>query len=266
MGLFFAEDKRPQKGRLSGFDRYREILERDVMSFFLAGLVTLAGFLPFGAGVFCAVATSSVLVLIPACVLGGLFAGPALYALLDLIFRTLRDAPVNWWENYRAAIRKNWRQALLPGVVLCLYLGFAVFAGMLFWWAEQMPSAGTIALFLASLLLGTMLLGTYWPQLVLFQQSGVQRLRNCVLFCVKYFWHTLRSAAILVAFWVLVALLLPWSLAVIPLIGMWYFPFLANLLLYNDLNEAFRIEEQIWAAFPEQRPVYDDEERFKEGG
>ena len=114
MGMFFAEDNHPRQGRATGFDRYREILERDVMSFFLAGLVTLAGFLPFGAGLVLAGATSSVLVLIPGCVLGGLFAGPALYALLDLVFRTLRDAPVTWWENYRAALRKHWREALLP--------------------------------------------------------------------------------------------------------------------------------------------------------
>ena len=54
-------------------------------------------------------------------------------------------------------------------------------------------------------------------------------------------------------------LLLPWSGFAVPVLGVWYILFLAIFLLYDKLNEAFRIEEQIGAQFPEQIPIYDDE-------
>ncbi len=261
MALLFREDPHHGPGRLTGFDRYREVLERDVMPFFLGGFVTLLGFVPFALGMGYAILSSSALVMLAASVVGGLFAGPFVYAMYDLIFRSLRDAPQNWWPDYRKALKNNWKCALLPGVVLCLFLGCAIFAGMLlYWWAVSLPSIGTTLLFLLSLLLATMLLTVYWPQLVLFEQTGFVRLKNCLLFCIKYFWHTLGVAALQVGYWLLIALFLPWSSILLPLIGLWFILYLANFLLYNDLNQAFRIEEEIQAHFPEQTPVYDTEE------
>lgn len=46
----------------------------------------------------------------------------------------------------------------------------------------------------------------------------------------------------------------------VPFLGVWYILFVAVFLLYDPLNDAFRIEEQICAQFPEQIPVYEDEE------
>ncbi|MCD8084889.1 MAG: hypothetical protein LUF28_00915 [Clostridiales bacterium] len=261
MALFFAEDDYPSGGRKTGFNRYREVLEQNFGSYILAGLLTLAGFLPFALGMIYAVLSTSVLVMLIAALVGGLFAGPALYGLYDLIFRTLRDAPSKWWGNYKKAMKENWKAALLPGVVLCLFLGVVIFAALLmFWWAEVFPGWGTIVISLLSVLLGTMLLTTYWPQLVLFRQSGIVRLKNCLLFCMKYFWHTLGVAALQVAFWLLMALLLPWSVLVLPLIGMWFILFLGNFLLYHDLDTAFQLEKTLREQMPEQAPLYEEEE------
>ena len=56
--------------RLTGFSRYMEVLERNIKKFLLTNLMTLAGFLPFACGVALAILSSSVLVLIPACIIG----------------------------------------------------------------------------------------------------------------------------------------------------------------------------------------------------
>lgn len=261
MALFFPEDFHPTKGRRTGFDRYREVLERDAMSFFLGGLISLVGFLPFGLGMIYAILSTSTLVMLAASVIGGLFAGPALYGMYDLLFRSLRDAPSDWWHSYRKAIREHWKGALFPGIMFCLFLGITTFAALLvFWWSVSMPTLGTIVLFLTSPLVSTMLLSVYWPQLVLFQQTNWIRLKNCLLFCLRYFFHTVGVAAIQVGYWVLWALLLPWSVLLLPLIGFWFVLFLSNFLLYNDLNEAFGFEEAIRAQFPEQAPVYQEDE------
>ncbi len=255
MALFFREDKHPAPGRKVGFDRYREVLEGNAGSFFAVGLLTLAGFLPFILGMGLAILSTSMLVMLAAALLGGLFAGPALYGLYDRIFRALRSAPGSWWASYKKAVKENAVCALLPGVVLCLFLGFVIFAGLLmFWWPETLPGWGTAALYLVSVLLGTMLLSVYWPQLVLFRQSGLVRLRNCLLFSMTYFWHTLGIAALQVGFWAFMALFLPWSALAMPIIGMWFILYLANFLLYPDLNAAFQLEEALRLQFPEQVP------------
>lgn len=261
MALFFSEDSHPAHGKLTGFDRYREVLERDAMSFFLGGLLSLAGFLPFGVGMIYAILSSSVLVMLAASVIGGLFAGPALYGMYDLLFRSLRDAPTDWWHSYRKAIREHWKDALLPGIVFCLFLGITAFAALLlFWWPVTLPTPGTILLFFTSLLLSTMIFSIYWPQLVLFEQTTGIRLKNCLLFCLRYFLPTVGAAAIQVGYWVLWALLLPWSILLLPLIGFWFVLFLSNFLLYNPFNQAFGFEAAIRAQFPEQAPVYEEDE------
>lgn len=54
-------------------------------------------------------------------------------------------------------------------------------------------------------------------------------------------------------------LFLPWSAFLVPFLGVWYILYLSNFLLYDQLDQAFRIEEQIGKAFPEQIPVYGEE-------
>ena len=119
--------------RLTGFPRYTEVLERNIKNFLFTNLLTLAGFLPFGAGVALAILSSSVLILIPACIIGGLFAGPALSCMYDTVMRGLRDAPGKCWVNYKRAWNQTWRQSILPGILFCLMLGFYIFMVMLFW-------------------------------------------------------------------------------------------------------------------------------------
>ena len=88
-----GEPQRDARGRLIGIDRYQDVLGRNWKRFLLSGLCTLAGFLPFAAGVAYAILSSSVLVLLPAGLLVGAVAGPFLACLYDTILRALRDAP-----------------------------------------------------------------------------------------------------------------------------------------------------------------------------
>jgi len=59
--------------------------------------------------------------------------------------------------------------------------------------------------------------------------------------------------------WIVMVLFLPWSAFLVPFLGVWYILYLSNFLLYDQLDQAFRIEEQIGEAFPEQIPVYGEE-------
>lgn len=248
--------------RLTGFPRYMEVLERNIKKFLLTNLLTLAAFLPFGLGIALAILSSSVLILIPACLIGGIFAGPALSCMYDTIMRGLRDGTGKCWANYKHAWKQNWRQSLLPGMIFCLLLGFYVFMAMLFWWSARFPGWGTIGLYLFSLLIFTMFFSVCWPQIPLFEQPFGQCVRNSLLFTLRYLPKVFGIALLQLLYWAVLVLFLPWSAFLMLLIGFWLILYTANFLMYRTFNDTFRIEEQIAAAFPEQVPFYEDDETW----
>lgn len=248
--------------RLTGFPRYTEVLERNFKNFMFTNLLTLVGFLPFGIGVALSILSSSVLVLIPACIIGGIFAGPALSCMYDAVMRSLRDASGKPWETYKHTWKQNWRQSLLPGIVFCLMLGFYIFMAMLFWWSSRFPGWGTIALYVFSLLLFTMFFSICWPQIALFEQPLRQCAQNCILFLLRFFPKTLGITLLQLIYWAVMVLFLPWSVMLMPLTGFWFILYTANFLIYDTLNHSFRIEEQIASVFPEQAAFYEDDEAW----
>ena len=257
MNLFrpyqMGEPRRDERGRLVGIDRYQDVLGRHWTRFFLTGLVTMLGCLPLAAGVAWAILSSSLLVLLPAGLVGGAIAGPFLACLYDTILRALRDAPGSWAENCKRSLAQNWRASLLPGALTGLFLAAAAFAGMmLFFWSAVRPTAVTILVYLFSWLVFLVLTTLYWPQLVLFDQRAAVRLRNALLFTVRYFWATLGVALFQLVWWLLMVLFAPWTLLLMPFVGVWFDLFVTLFLLYDRLDKAFQIEESIARAFPEQ--------------
>ncbi len=253
MGMFFPDEPNYFPNiRPVGFPRYRQVLERDWKRFFCTNLLTLASLLPFALGVGYAVLSSSVLVLIPVCILGGILAGPGIAGMYDMILRGLRDDEDHWWFSYKKAMRQNWRSAMLPGVIFCLFLGFYIFACYMLWISGQAVTPGTVAILAASAILVLMVFSIWWPQIVLFEQKPTIQLKNCILFSIQNFWRTLGVAVLQFAWWVLFVVFLPWTAFLIPILGVWYLWFLCCFLLYDRLNGAFRIEEQLHEAFPEQ--------------
>ena len=148
--------------------------------------------IPYGLGVGYALLSSSLLVLLPVCVVGGLLVGPAISCMMDALFRSYRDAPRGWWENYCKGMKQNWKASLLPGVVFSLALGIELFFGMvLFSGGAAARYRNTWLFSLAGLLILFMLFTAFWPQVVLFEESNLHRLQNAILFCLKYGKHVI---------------------------------------------------------------------------
>lgn len=248
--------------RLTGFQRYCELIGRDFKKFLLANLLTLLGFLPLAAGVILAVLSSSILILIFAGIIGGAAAGPALACMYDMVLRSLRDAPGRGMENYKRAWKQNWRQAVLPGILFCLLLGFYVFMLGRFWASSAYPGFGTLAVYFTRLLLLALFFSVYWPLLVLFEQTGLQRFKNSLVFIFRYFFKVLGVSLLQFLYWFVFALFLPGSLFTLPFAGIWFTVFTAGFLLYDSLNGMFQIEEEIAKAFPEQAAFYEDDEAW----
>jgi len=246
MGLFVQEDPSYDINvRQTGFNRYKQLLSLHAGQWLRLNLLTLLGALPLAAGVVFSILSSSVLVLVPTSILGGMLFSPFLAGLYDAILRGLRDDPKNWWSSYRKSWRQNWKDSLLPGAVLGLLVGMYAFMAHLFWWSQRLPSPGTLALYLFSILLFLTISTLYWPQVVLFRQTAVNRFRNLILFTVKYLWRVLGVSFLQLAYLMAFVLFAPWTLLLLPLLGFWYILFLSQFLIYDQMNEAFQIEEKV---------------------
>lgn len=132
--------------RQTGFSRYMDVLEQNIKRFLFTNLLTLIGFLPFFAGVSLAILSSSVLVLIPSCLIGGIFAGPALSCMYDTIMRSLRDETGKCFATCKHAWKQNWRQSLYQAFFFALcwdftFLWLCYFGGQpVFPDGERLPS------------------------------------------------------------------------------------------------------------------------------
>lgn len=244
VGLFIHDGPEYDEGvRQTGFYRYRQLLSACFSRWWRVNLLTLLGFLPLAAGIFCAIETSSILVLYPCSLLGGMVAGPFLAGMYDAVLRGLRDDPRPWWDCWKRAWKQNWRDGALLGAVMGLLLGQYAFMGMLFWWAETSPGLGTAGLYFVGALLLLAMSALLWPQAVLFRQKLSIRLRNAGLFWMRYFWRVMGVGLLQLGYLAVLVLFAPWTLLLLPVTGVWYIVFLSQLLLYEQMDEAFHIEE-----------------------
>ena len=208
----------------------------------------MLGALPLATGIAISILSSSVLLLLPCGLIGGAIFGPFLAGMFDSILRGLRDDPNNWWTNYKKSWRQNLTCSLLPGALLGMLVGVLAFMAYLFWAAQAAPTPGTIAVYLFSILLLIIFNILYWPQLVLFQQSAIYRVRNILLFTSKYFLRVLWTAVLHLLYFAILIFFAPWTLILVPLLGLWYIIFLTQFLLYDRLDRELHIEEQFEAA------------------
>lgn len=246
MGLFTPKELEYDPSvRQTGFNRYKQLISLYGAEWFKVNLLTVAGAIPLLSGLGIAVASSSVLVLLPASVVGGAVFGPFLAGMYDAILRGMRDDAGDWWENYKKSWRQNAREGLIPGAVTGLMMGMYLFMGLLFYWSSSGPTAGTIALYLFSGLLFFIVSTLYWTQVVLFRLRTGDRMRNLILFTSKYLWKMVGIGALRLVWWGLTVLLAPWSLLLVPFVGFWFVLFVSLFWMYDAFNAEFGVERLV---------------------
>ncbi|MBR1496969.1 MAG: hypothetical protein IJ617_05030 [Oscillospiraceae bacterium] len=243
MALFFREDRSYDVSRrLTGFDRYRQLMGFYALRWMVVNLITVGGALPLAAGIWLSIASSSILVLVPASLTGGVIFGPFLAGMYDSIMRGLRDAPGKWIEHWKKSWRQNWRGSLLPGGILGFLTGMFAFMLYIIWSAQAPAGWGTLLIYLISAALLIWVNTLYWPQLVLFEQSNAIRLKNAVLFTIRHFRRVAGVVVMQLAYIIVLVMFAPWTLILIPFLGFWFILLVSQLRLYDDLNEALQIE------------------------
>ena len=242
MGLF--RDDTDYTFRQTGFARYKQLISFYGFHWLRLNMIAFAGFLPLAAAVWFSIMTSSLMVLLPLSFLGGMIFGPFMAGLVDAIMRGLRDAPGNWWKNYKKSWRQNWKDSLVPSGVLGMLAGLVSFMVYVLLVSQVPVPLSTWLMLLVSVSAIIWFCTLYWPQQVLFSQRFSIRVRNAVLFTIKHSLRVLGSVLIQLIWLLLLVLLAPWTFTVVPFLGFWFPVFLAELNLYKFLNEDLSIEAQ----------------------
>lgn len=246
MALFFPDDASYDESvRMTGFYRYRQLLSFYTFGWIRTNLMTVLGVLPLVAGIAYSILSSSLLLMIPLSIAGGMIFGPFLACMVDAVMRGLRDAPGRWWHTYKKSFRQNLTDSLLPGALTGLIAGIYSFMVYMIWSANAAPGATVVILLLFSVLLVTIFEILYWPQLVLFRQSVGTRIRNTILFTAKYLWRVLLSAVLVMIWLAILILFAPWTLILVPFLGFWWPVFISQFFIYRYLDEELQIEDRI---------------------
>ena len=124
---FFKDPNFDVTHRLTGFNRYRQLLYFYTLRWMKVNLLTVLGSVPLAAAIILSLATSSIVVLIPSTIVGGMIFGPFFAGMFDSIMRGLRDAPDEWQEHYKKSWKQNWKDSLFPGAIFGLLSGMFIF-------------------------------------------------------------------------------------------------------------------------------------------
>ena len=194
--------------RKTGIGRFFELVGRDMSGMFLANLLTCIGFLPVICLVYVGFLMNNLTVMVVSAIAGGILAGPALAGMYDTVLRALRDEAGYWWTTYRRAFKRNFKAAILPGIVYCTVITIQIF---LVYFCFNMLYHGTnvgLPMWVATVLnlvLFHMLFAYMWPQVVLLDQPFHQTL----------------------------------------IFGFWFQTEVCCQIVYGDVNRVFHIEESL---------------------
>ena len=236
----------PVQGRKVGIARFFELLGRDLWPLYKSGILCVLGFLPGTALAVFGMMAGSALLTVVGGVVGGLVGGPFLSGMIDTVLRALRDEPGYWWNTYKSAWKQNWRQSLVPGALLGLFVGS--WAWML---RVQAESGNTDTKMWVASLVGIFVCTGFFSwllaQVPLVDLPLPQLAKNAGLMFFAFFPRTAAAALVLAAYWGLTLLYLPATILVIVVFGFWLPVTVAMMILYEGLNKVFKLEETLAA-------------------
>lgn len=243
MGIFVRDDTYDETKRMTGFQRYKQLLSFFAGHWTKLNIITFIASIPLIAGIIYALLSTSLYLMIPFSIIGGAIVGPFWAALVDSLQRGLRDDPTNRWLNYKKALRQNFTCSLLPGGITGLIIGIYSFYIMLIWNRRIPLDAFHIIVLILSVTLVCIFEKLYWIQLVLFKLSFFGKMRNTLWFVFHYPLKTLLGTLFAYIFGGIIVLFSPYFLLIIPFIGYWFPLFISQFLIYDALNKELHIEE-----------------------
>lgn len=231
--------------RKVGVARFFELMGRDLWSFYKAGFLCLPAFAPGFAAVVLGIMMQQPLLCIVGGLVGGVIAGPVLCGLVDTILRALRDEPGYWWHTYRTAWKQNWKDSLIPGGMLGLFLGlWCYLLSALPNMEQEVPITVWICL-LIGLVIAAGIVCYLFAQTALVALPLGQKMKNAGLFYIGFLPRSLAASLVTVVYWGLVLLYMPYTMPLTLVTGFWFPTVIAVQIIYPALDRAFQLEKTI---------------------
>lgn len=243
MGLFVRDDDYDETVRMTGFNRYKQLLSFYAGHWFKLGFIAFVSAIPLMAAITYSILTSSLIVLLISTPLTGMVLGPFFAGLVDAIMRGLRDDTGLRWNNYKKSLRQNFPASLFHGAILGLIVGIYSFIVYLVT-SGFLPgiSSGFYVVGIVAMIILLIFENLLWPQFVLFNQPLKQTLQNTILFSSKYLWKTLLVVFFELLYIGFLTIFAPLSIILLPFLGIWYPVFLVLFSFYDKLNMELEIE------------------------
>lgn len=227
--------------RKKGLGRVWELIMDNTARFLLSNLICILCALPCAIGIFCALARNSLLLLILAGLLGGMVFGPSYGALSDGVLLAVRDLPGEWWHKYLHAWKMSWKDSLLPGAILGALVAVMTYEYYQVDYGIELPGSMYVSTLAAIVLLIAFF--TYlWPQLVYTDLKFHQMIPNCLMMLLAHPLVSIVSILVQLAYWGLLLWFFPLTSILIPITGAWLPNLLGLMIVYNQLNQDFKIE------------------------
>lgn len=253
MGLFSRNFDTPGPGvnrntpRKKGIGRFFELLGRDSGSFFKANLWCAAAMAPTAFIVSFGIFSKSVLFTLLGGLVGGLVLAPFYAGMHDTVLRAMRDEPGYWWHVYKRAMKNNWKESLVPGMLLGALISSILLALSLALDGTLQLTAVTGVCLVLSLLLITMCAPYLWSQLVLMDLTFPQLLKNTLLFALSNAPRSLLVAFIQIIYWGAIIVLQPVTSLWVLLFGFAFIVLITVMITFPAMDKILHIEEQLIA-------------------
>ena len=220
----------------TGTVKIRQVLARRIWDLFRCNLILLAGLLPGILLIIWGIWGGSLPVALAGGAVGGLAGGPLLCGLYGTILRALREESGFWSLTYRHILKRDWKDALLPGVVTGLILALWLFEVFLL--GAQGPVPPMVFFALAEVLFFVLGMANYiFAQIVMASVSARSLYTNSIRLFVGLLPRSVAAAAVQTVYWGAFLLLLPRSVPLLAATGFWLPCLLSLKILAEPLEK-----------------------------
>ena len=225
-----------------GIARLWEILTRDIWDFFRANLILFAASCPGILLVVWGIWGHSLVVVLLGGVVLGILGAPFLCGLYDTLLRALRDDAGFWSLQYKQALKQDWKDALLPGIVGGVILAVWLFEASVLLEQKDLSGSALVAMLEVVFFL-TGIFHYIFAQIVLVSVSAKKLYSNSIRLFVGALPYSVAAAAVQLVYWGIFYMYLPRSVPFLMISGFWFPNLLVLMILMKPLKRYLRLEE-----------------------
>ena len=223
-----------------GIARLWELIIRDFWNFFRANLILFISICPGMLLIMWGTWGHSLPVVLIGGITLGLLGTPFLCCLFDTLLRSLRDEAGFWSLQYKRALKQNWKDALLPGIIFGVILAVWIFEMNVL--IEQENISGLTLIVMLEVIFFLSGISNYvFSQIALVTVSTSKLYVNSVRFFIGALPNSVAAAVVQLVYWGCFWMFLPKSVPFLMISGFWLPNLFALMILVKPLRQYLKL-------------------------